>query len=268
MIKFSSLILALLAFTSLSAQDKESEDDNNLVPNWSFEKFDEGLRRVGEFELTEDWANASTPPSDLFATNVRSNYVKVPDNIYGYEEPYDGDNYASFVSYTYRSKKIKKSYVTVRLKSKMKENNLYCVKFRVSLAERSRYATNGIGVVLTKGKVSENTETTIKQPNVILSDKNETVNQTEGWWEFCKRYAAKGTEQYLTIGNFKDDNSTVTEQMELPAKYAEKGAEPIALYFLDGVEVRSIGTDENCGCENTKIPESKVIYSASTQMNE
>jgi len=266
------ILLASILISGVSfAQEEETEikeDENNLVPNGSFEKVGEGLRRPGEFELVESWANASLATSDAFATETRSKYISVPENVYGYEEPYDGMNYASFVTYSYRHRKIKKSYITVDLKRKLEENSLYCVKFKASLSERSTYATNNLGVALTKGKISEKSESTIKQPNVLLSDKNEVVNQREGWWEFCKRYAANGNEKYITIGNFTEDNNTVTEQMELPSKYAEAGTEAVALYYVDAVEVRKIEADQNCGCSNTKIPESKIIYSATVQLND
>ena len=269
--KYSLLLIAIILANFSFAQDEKAEveeDENNLVPNGSFEKYGEGLRRVGEFGLTESWENASMAASDLFATETRSKYVKIPENVYGYEEPYEGNNYASIVTYSYRHRKIKKSYITVELKSKLKENNLYCLKFRASLSERSTYATNNLGMVLTKSKVSEKTENTIRQSNVQLSDKNDVVTQRDGWWEFCKRYAAKGNEKYLTIGNFTEDNNTVTEQMELPSKYAEEGPEAVALYYIDAVEVRHVESDQDCGCANTKIPESKVIYSASVQIND
>jgi len=271
MIKNLLILIALFISIFSFAQDEEAEvkeDETNLVPNGSFEKIGEGLRRAGEFDLVESWSNASLATSDAFARETRSKYVKVPDNLYGSEEPYDGDNYVSVVTYSYRHRKIKKSYLTVDLKKKLAENSLYCVRFKASLSERSNYATNNLGVVLSKGKVSEKTESTIQKSNVLLSDKNEVVNQRDGWWEFCKRYAANGNEKYLTIGNFTDDNSTVTEQMELPAKYAEDGPEAVALYFIDAVEVREIQTNENCGCANTKIPESKIIYSATVQISD
>jgi outer membrane protein OmpA-like peptidoglycan-associated protein len=102
---------------------------------------------------------------------------------------------------------------------------------------------------------------------MILSDKNETVNVSEGWWEFCKRYNAKGGERYLAIGNFATDDKTSYETREVSSEY-EDGSEPAAYYYIDAVEVRKIAANENCGCSNTKIPDSKIIYSASVQLND
>ncbi len=253
------------------AQDEEKEeqpeDPNNLVSNPSFEKYEGNLRRDGQFDLTEDWGNASEVISDLFATGIRSKYVNIPENSFGNELPYDGDNYAGIVTYSYRSK-LNKSYITIQMKSSMNKGDLYCIKYKASLADRARYATNNLGVILTKGKVNEKTTSTIKRSDVLLSDKNPVVNQTEGWWSFCKRYVSNGSEKYITIGNFSDDRSTKTETREIDKKYAEEGPEMVGYYYIDMVEVRKVEPTEDCGCSNTKIPESKVIYSASVQIND
>ncbi|HKL03045.1 MAG TPA: OmpA family protein [Cryomorphaceae bacterium] len=263
--------LALFLQGPLMAQDEEKEeqpeDPNNLVSNPSFEKYEGNLRRDGQFDLTEDWGNASEVISDLFATGIRSKYVNIPENSFGNELPYDGDNYAGIVTYSYRSK-LNKSYITIQMKSSMNKGDLYCIKYKASLADRARYATNNLGVILTKGKVNEKTTSTIKRSDVLLSDKNPVVNQTEGWWSFCKRYVSNGSEKYITIGNFSDDRSTKTETREIDKKYAEEGPEMVGYYYIDMVEVRKVEPTEDCGCSNTKIPESKVIYSASVQIND
>ncbi|MCA1761477.1 MAG: OmpA family protein [Cryomorphaceae bacterium] len=272
--KFRSIVLialALLIQVPVMAQDEEKEpepeDPNNLVPNPSFEKYEGNLRRDGQFDLIEEWGNGSGVVSDLFASGIRSKYVNIPENSYGNEAPFDGDNYAGIVTYSYRSK-LNKSYITVRMKNSMNKGDLYCIKFKASLADRARYATNNLGVILTKSKVNEKTTSTIKRSDVLLTDKNPVVNQPEGWWSFCKRHVSNGSEKYITIGNFSDDRSTKTETREIDEKYAEDGPEMVGYYYIDMVEVRKIEPSEDCGCDNTKIPESKVIYSASVQMSD
>ncbi len=268
MIKTRKLLFffaAAIAFLPVSAQD-EDPDPDNMVPNGSFENFEGSLRRDEQFDLTKEWGFATDVIPDLFATNIKSRYVSIPDNMYGKEEPADGENYAGIVAYSYRSKRAR-SYLTVQLKSKMKENNLYCIKYKASLAERSRYASNNMGALITQKKVSEKGTGAIVNSDAIVNDRNAVVSQTDGWWDFCKRYAAKGNEQYLTIGNFATDANTANETREVSSDY-EKGPEIAAYYYIDQVEVRRIEANENCGCANTKIPESKVIYSATTQLSD
>lgn len=264
---FFIIFLGIIAFAPIKAQDDGGDDDpENLVPNGSFEKFEGSLRRDGQFDLTTDWASATDEIPGLFATEIRSRYVAVPENMYGKEDPADGENYAGIVAYSYRGKRAR-SYITVQLKQKLKEKTLYCVRFKASLAERSRYASNNLGVVISKKKVSQKGTGIITDPSATVSDQNKIVNQTEGWWQFCKRFEAIGNEQYLTIGNFASDGSTASETREVSADY-EKGPEIAAYYYIDNVEIRQVAANEDCGCSNTKIPESKVIYSASVQLND
>src|SRR5690554_6101918 len=253
--KNKSLILlaaAVIAFVPLKAQD---DDPDNLVPNPSFEEYEGNLRRDKQFDLTKNWTNATDVISELYASDIKSKYVSIPDNIYGKEEAADGSNYAGIVAYSYRGR-VSRSYITVQLKSKMKENNLYCIRYKASLAERSRYASNNLGALVTPRRVSQKGTTAITNSDAIVTDGNPTVKQTDGWWEFCKRYAAKGNEQYLTIGNFETDAKTNNETREVSSEY-EKGPIIAAYYYIDDVEIRRIEANENCGCADTKIPESK-----------
>lgn len=253
---------AMMAFAPMHAQD----EDEGLVPNASFEKYTGTLRRDEQFDLTDQWVNPTEAMSDLFATNVRSKYIIIPDNMFGYEEPFDGENYASVITYAFREKRTR-NYIMSQLNSKLKKNGIYCISFRASLAERSLYAANNMGVVLSKSKLGSKTAN-ISDNNALLSTQNPIVNQTDGWWEFCTKYAAKGDEQYITIGNFSSDASTQTEVRELPEKYTEAGPVKLAYYFVDMVQITEINASDQCDCASSKIPESKVIYSASTQLND
>jgi hypothetical protein len=155
-LKWALTLLAALLMAPLWAQDEEQkdvpEDPDNLVPNGSFENYEGRLRRDEEFNLTKNWANANEVISDLFAKGIRSDkYVSVPDNMNGSEMPFDGNNYAGIVSYSYRNKRPR-TYLTVELKDKLEEDNLYCIRYRASLAERSSYASNNLGAVLSKEK--------------------------------------------------------------------------------------------------------------------
>jgi outer membrane protein OmpA-like peptidoglycan-associated protein len=224
------------------------------------------LRRDEQFDLTDQWVNPTEAISDLFATNVRSKYVIIPENMFGYEEPFDGENYASVITYAFREKRTR-NYIMAELNGKLKKNGIYCISFQASLAERSLYAANNMGVVLSKSKLSSKSANIIDN-NALLSKRNPVVNQSDGWWEFCAKYAARGDEQYITIGNFSSDGSTQTETLELPEKYTEAGPIKMAYYYIDMVKITEIQASEQCDCSISKIPESKVIYSATVQLND
>lgn len=270
MVKSKTLILFLLgliAFAPIKAQDEKVEDDpDNLVPNGSFENYEGRLRRDEQFDLTQAWGNATGIISDLFAKNIKSNYVAIPKNMYGEEEAADGENYAGVVMYSFSSKRPR-SYITVELKDELKENTLYCISYKASLAERSKYASNNLGVVISKKSISQKGEGSINNSDALVKGRNKIVNQTDGWWTFCQRYAAKGDEEYLTIGNFASDGRTKSESRTVSSTY-EDGPEIAAYYYIDDVQVREIAPNEICACATSKIPESKVIYSGSAQLTD
>lgn len=262
------LLATVFAVIDLSAQDKEPapEDENNLVPNGSFENYEGSLRRYGQFDLVNDWTIPSDNPPDLFASGIKSRYVAIPENMYGNESPADGETYAGIVAFSPRGKETR-TYLSVKLKEKLKANTLYCVRYQVSLAERSRVASNNLGAYFDKSDLKGGSGS-ITKSDYISDDRNKVMINRDGWEQICGRFAAKGGEQYLTIGNFASDDRTSTENMELPSQYEEAGSYGAAYYYIDDVQVNQLAAGEDCGCASTQIPESKVIYSGTTTIND
>lgn len=282
--KFSSAILALtiaffLPFFAEAQKDKEGGKEEaskekqekkgreNLVPNGSFEEFEDGLRRKEQFELAKGWDNPTGAKSELYARDVRSRYIAIPDNMYGSAEPADGDGYAGLITYAYRGK-LTRSYIQAQLKRPLEERGLYCVKFKASLAERSRYASNNLSASLDKSAPSSKSAVNLSASSPIYSDYNDLVDDRDGWWEFCTLYRAAGKEKYITIGNFETDDRTKTLKMDLPEKYEEDGQIAAAYYFIDDVKVEPVKPGESCNCASDRIPESKVIFSGSPQLTD
>ncbi len=264
----SSLLatLSLAAIFCVSSANAQF-DDKNLVTNPSFEELEPGLRRNGQFDLTVGWTNPTIEISDIFSANAKSKTVSLPDNMYGKQSPYDGDNYAGIVVYSPRSK-VPRTYVSVPLTRKMAAKSLYCIRFKASLAERSRFASNNVGVVLSKAEIKEKTAITIERSDALYTDMNNPVTDREGWAEFCQIYASKGGEAFLTIGNFFSEDRTIGEAMTVPKEYDEVGGIQAAYYFIDMVQVESISVGESCNCEGSRIPESKIMFSGSVELND
>lgn len=259
----------------MSAQDDAEEkkkevkkdESGNLVENGSFEVYEGSLRRKEQFELATGWINPTESKSELYASEVKSRYIAIPENMYGMEDPAEGMNYAGFVNWSPRGK-MPRSYVQATFKEAMKEKGLYCVKFKASLAERSRHASNNIGVSIDKSALSNKSMMSLDASAPIFSGYNDVVDTREGWWEFCTLYRATGKEKYITIGNFWPDDRTKNILMDLPAKYTEEGPIPAAYFYIDDVQVIPIATDGNCNCASDRIPESKIIFSGSVQLND
>lgn len=259
------LAIATALPTSLQAQD--GEKTKNLVPNPSFEEFEDGLRRKEQFDLAVGWSNPTEAKSELYSSEVKSRYIAAPENMYGTEDPAEGGGYAGMVTYGYRGK-MSRSYLQTELTQAMKEKGLYCVKFKASLAERSRYAANNMSVSFDKSRLSGKSTASMSTTGQLFSEYNEVVDTRDGWWEYCALYRASGKEKYMTIGNFESDDRTTTVLMDLPEQFAEAGPVMGAYYFIDDVKVEAIEPGQSCNCASDRIPESKVIFSGSPQFTD
>jgi outer membrane protein OmpA-like peptidoglycan-associated protein len=259
--------LSLLLTLTIAATAIGQTDDKNQVKNPGFEEVQPGLRRNGQFDLVTDWSSPTSHIADIFSANAKSKTVALPDNMYGTQSPFEGDNYAGIVALSPRNK-IPRTYLQVSLKQKMVAKNLYCVRYRASLAERSRFAANNLGALLEKSEINEKTAITLDRGSALYPDLNDAVTERDGWWEFCQVYAAKGGEAYLIIGNFSTEDRTITQSMEIPKAFEEAGGLQAAYYYIDGVEVERINAGESCNCPGSRIPESKIIFSGSPEIKD
>ncbi|MED5336192.1 MAG: hypothetical protein VX880_07740, partial [Bacteroidota bacterium] len=107
---------ALIALLLPVAPASMTAQDENLVPNGSFENGDsKKLKAYGQLEdFTTDWFAYTDAPLDWYSTEVKSEKVSVPANSYGYEDPADGSRYAGFRAHT-KSPKLSRTYLQVHL---------------------------------------------------------------------------------------------------------------------------------------------------------
>lgn len=247
------------------AQDDAEEvvvDPDNMIKNASFEKWEGKLKKPEQFDLVQEWQPGTAVIPDLYAKDVKSDYVKVPDNLYGAQEPHSGNSYAGIVAYGYRGR-TPRSYISTRMTTDMVKGQMYCIKFRASLSELSKYACNNLGVHFTKHENKVETENSLLFEDYVVTDNNPIITEMGGWFMFCKIIQAKGFERYLTIGNFEIDDKTLTEKMRRPREYTQM-QENMAYYYIDDVMIKKIQYPGECDCSEGRIPESKIIYSKSS----
>lgn len=258
------LLLTMLIPMWVFAQDEEAETNpNNLVKNGNFASYEGKLKKPEQFDLVKDWRPGNAVIPDLYAKDIKSDYVNVPKNMYGEQKPANGDGYAGFAAYGYRGR-IPRSYLTTKLTKSMVKEKMYCVKFRVSLAELSKYAVNNIGVHFSRDETDVKTTSSLLFENYVVSDGNPVIEESGGWYLFCKIFQPpRGQEQYMTIGNFETDDKTKTERMKRQAGYTQM-QENMAYYYIDDVSVVPIEYPGECDCSEGRIPESKIIYSKSS----
>ncbi len=255
------IIGAFLAFALTG--NSFAQDDNNLVENHSFEGTKGKLKRLKQVNKAMDWFSPTALRADLFSTSAQGTEIGVPDNIYGKEEPSDGDNYAGIIAYSYRGKDPR-TYVSRELKEKLNKGARYCVSYKVSLADLSKYAVNNLGAFLSKNPIEIDTKKDIvlgkKEEFVRIAD-NKVFEKRYSWEKMCGEFVANGGEKFITIGNFNE--TTDTDWKKLRKKKGFNGAQiPYAYYYIDEVVVKVLEEGEKCECGDIDEAEiERVVYS-------
>jgi outer membrane protein OmpA-like peptidoglycan-associated protein len=259
----TTLSFCLLAGVSYAQASKEAaKKEGNLIVNGGFETFEGKLKKVGQFSFVKDWSTATQVPADLYSTTTTSELVTAPRNFNGEQAPYEGETYAGIVGYSYRNTEPR-SYLTTRMTTDLVEGQMYCLKYKMSLADLSKYAINNMGIYFSKHIVDVQTDNNIIQKEIYTSGQNEVVKEMEGWYHYCKIIQGKGFERYLTIGNFSTDETTTAEKVKRPTGFTAVQRN-VAYYYIDDVSVTHIQYPGECDCSDGKVPESKIVYSKSS----
>jgi hypothetical protein len=209
----------------------------NLVPNPSFESYTTCPTNYGQIGNTGNWIS-SIGTSEYFNSCSSSTNVTVPTNCYGcnYQYARTGNAYAGIqplvLSWTNT-----RANISVQLTTTLILGNYYLVKFYTNKVNCIEYAHNNIALnfssVLTTTVSAGNT---VNLPMHIYKFGNPIISDTLNWTEIMGIYKANGTEQYITIGNFKDDANT---QVLLANATNSSTA---SYYLIDDVSVEPICT--------------------------
>lgn len=242
-VKSPFVVLLLLLSIQLSSQ--------NLVLNPSFESFSACPLGTSEFSNATDWDNPfvnsiadTCSTSDLFnSCNFLGAFgVGVPANLLGNEPARTGNGYAGIIL----SEQISlfncvtfggsnwREYVQGRLSTPLLAGQTYCVTFYVSLADNVKFATDQFSVFFSNNALSVSCAAVGNGPLPVVPQLSWTggmVTQVNGWTEMQWSYTATGGEQFITVGNFRDDASTSTSCVNSGA------FNPYAYYYIDDVSV-------------------------------
>jgi gliding motility-associated-like protein len=252
--KISAVLPALLLFSlSLSAQ--------NLVSNCDFSHYVSCPTDYGMFDLTADWYSPGEGTTDLCHTCGGGN-AGIPNNMWGNEPAYSGTGYGHiicyypFQGYTYRE------YMETELACPLLAGKTYRISFFVSLSDNSRYAIDGIGLLMTEDPVSQPGSGCINpgSPVTLEQTQGEPVTTKTGWKEINGIYTAIGNEKFLTIGNFMQDGDlTIIDYGGLEFQYAS--------YYVDMVSVTPLSPWIDLGPDTTLCYGESLLVDATVPCN-
>jgi len=230
-------ILFLLLIISIGGSNAQ-----NLVYNGDFEIFDTcpaNYSSPGNLEIEHclGWTAPTMGTSDYFNA-CNSTTVSVPNNYFGYQQPYSGDGYAGFFPFWDFLPCEYREYIQTKLTQPLKAGIKYRMAFYVSLSF-PQAAVEKIGGLFTTNKISRVDDCPIfASPQVV--NQNGFLTDSLGWMKIEGEFIADGGEEFLTIGYFEDTtNSNDLVLPILPDSITFGYFNPY--YFIDGVELIEVG---------------------------
>lgn len=211
----------------------------NLIKNPSFESFENCPKYLGNFDVdVTDWSVPTQGSTDYF--NGCSIAMGTPKNFKGKQPADFGVGYAGMYLY---APEDYREYLQAELSKTLVKGKKYRVSFYVSLAELSNVAVKEFGILFSKEKMKITTKKVLSKKLRYQQQDNDYnymeigytnfYLDTQDWILVNTVFEAKGTEQYMIIGNFKKNNRT---RLFKTKKYKGKGA----YYYIDMVLVKTL----------------------------
>ncbi len=201
----------------------------NLVPNYSFEKYDTCVNQFVEYNgYVSDWIGQEGDGGLSWCTHqcadtaIQANSAGVPSNAVGFQYAHTGQSYTELWTFANGSPNRADStfpyghnmyfntrdYIEVKLLDSLKAGEIYYVTFYMSLADSSIYACNDIGAYLSNLQVPMSGSSALDSltPQIANDPKKQELTDKKNWMKINGNYTAVGGEKYITIGNFKNDS--------------------------------------------------------------
>jgi hypothetical protein len=240
--------ILLFSFSFLIALHVSAQ---NLVPNPSFEEYEDCPNNSSQIDLVMNWvvANEGTPDyfNSCFVSGVSD--VGVPENLFGFQSPQHGAGYCGLFTYFWSSAPFDgREYLQVQLTEPLIPNSEYVVSFFVSKADSAYYVTDNFAVCFTENQILSDGWNNLQNTPQIVFDSFEVFSDSSTWQYLSASFLAEGGEAFMTLGNFLNDAETEITQVQNGNSNTYKGA----YYYVDNVCVAPV----DMGCNVSGVPES------------
>lgn len=197
----------------------------NLVYNGDFEIYDtcpsgfsDPFQNPKQIEHCLGWNAPNYGTSDYYNVCASGSLVDIPINGLGEQEPFSGNGYLGgyFTSYTGGSGTDGYSgimwweYVQGMLIQALEANKIYKLSMELSLAEYSDIMINEVGAYFSPFPISTSNSASLSLLPQCVFNKNEYYTDTVNWLHLETTFVANGGENFIVIGNFRDNVSTDT----------------------------------------------------------
>lgn len=181
----------------------------NLVPNGDFELYYNCPTDYSQIYYSKFWIQPTLGTSDYFNA-CGANEANVPNTGIGYQLPHSGAAYAGIVLRDWYPSW--REYIEVELSSPLDTGLQYDFEMYINLTNESSCTTNRIGVFFSREFIQDTNIISNLPYSPQIINLSSTFPDTLNWTLVSGDYTALGGENYLTIGNFYDDRSTIMKE--------------------------------------------------------
>ena len=198
----------------------------NLIRNGTFEEFadfrdfDFGYKSLENNVTT--WRNPTEATPGLFSDEktAKSGLMFVGLHSYG--------------------KRNYREYISSPLNCRLIAGETYVFRMYIKLSGNSEFALSALGAYFSTERPDMKTDgPLLDTPQVLIEDKS-FYTDTRAWILIEDSFVAKGTEAFITIGNFLNDENSVSKKVAVMAR------EGRAYYYLDDISLYSKNGHDPC----------------------
>ena len=188
----------------------------NLVPNGGFEQYYGCPDNWAQIDSCLFWMN---PATNLLTTGSPDYYhqcatnwiVSIPSNYNGYQQTHSGNAYCAIALWVMGGAINLREYIEAPLTSSLVANSCYNFEMYVNLSNASSHTTDDIGIYFSDTAIIGINNANPLPFNPQINNNTGNVLDSLNWTLVSINYTATGGENFLIIGNFKNDlNTTVT----------------------------------------------------------
>ena len=226
------LLIGLYCLILDAQTSKRIQLGENIVPNPGFEQ----LRGpMPEYDLDGSVAFRNSIAKWMSPTKTTPDLLFVVNDYYS-DMPHNGIGMAGILTHNPDSKRSDtwREYLQIRLQEPLKAGEEYAIEFWAKKHRLSKLASNNLGAYLSISPFLNQDYYPLLDLSLVLNE-TKVINSPDGdWTRISGTFRAYGSEQFLIIGNFFNNEQTTF--VEIPIE--EKEASNYAYYLIDDVSLQ------------------------------
>jgi len=236
----AGFIQVFLLFISSVAFGQNLVRNGNFEEFASFRDFDFGYKALENNVTT--WRNPSKASPGLFSDEktAKSGLMFAGLHVYG--------------------KRNYREYISSPLNCRLIAGKTYVFRMYVKLSSNSEFALSSFGASFTKEKPDMSTDGVLLDTPQVFVDNKSFFGDTKAWVLVEDSFVAKGNESFVTIGNFLNDENSISKKVVRMAK------EGRAYYYIDDVALYSKDGHDPCkavrdsfDCDSFSLSEENLL---------